>query len=145
MQKYLIFLCTRNCQSPLTKENTELMSKCDPLTAHLFWPLVLSLQYKLIWSIIQHIQLGCILLLSILWAAVLGNHPFVAASGILPVPLSVTGYERRPESFHSGRDAGCLPVPVGVTAAGAGCLRRAWKPETVIPALPLCWNCWLSA
>lgn len=96
-------LITKNWQSPFSRENAEFMSKYDPMTAGLFWPLVLILQYTLTLSIIQHIQLGLILLLSILWAEVLGNHPFVTASGILPVPCD-RGYESRPESFYSDRD-----------------------------------------
>ena len=48
MQKQLTLLCAKTCQSYLTKENAVLLSKCDRMIAHQFWPLVLSLQYKTI-------------------------------------------------------------------------------------------------
>lgn len=133
MQKKLIFLCSRNCQSPLTKKNAEFMFKCDPMKARLFWPLLLSLQYKLILSIIQHIQLGC-LLLSILWAESLGIIHLLLPVAICLFPSLWQGIWKSTRKLLQWQGCGCVPVPVGVTAISAGCLRQGMKARYSDPS-----------
>lgn len=138
MQKQLTFLCAKTCQSYLTKENSVLLSECDCMIAHQFWPLVSGLQHK----IIQHTQLGFILLISVLWAKDLWNHLLVASCLF---PSLWQGIRNLTTKLLQGHGAGCLPVPLGVAAISPGCCRQTRKPDTVSTALQLCWNCWHSA
>lgn len=110
------------------------MFKCDPMKACLFWPLLLSLQYKLILSIIQHIQLGCILLLSTLWAESLGIIRLLLPVAICLFPSLWQGIWKSTRKLLRWQGCGCVPVPVGVAAISAGRLRQGMKARYSDPS-----------